>query len=117
LISKVFVLLLMRWTVFRSFSGPAELAVHPAEGAGQHELYLMCDDVKALIKKLESKGYKTSGIQDAGWGLRTSVTLPGGDELGIYEPRHASPIKLKKPEAAAKTSKKRSAKTKPARAR
>jgi len=103
------------WLIFAL--PPAELAVHPGEGPGRHELYLMCDDVKALIKKLESKGYKTRGIQDAGWGLRTSVTLPGGDQLGIYEPRHASPIKLKKPKAAAKTAKKKTAKTKPARAR
>ena len=103
------------WLIFAL--PPAELAVHPGEGPGRHELYLMCDDVKALIKKLESKGYETREVQDVGWGLRTAVTLPGGDELGIYEPRHASPIKLKKPRAAAKTSKKRSARTKPARAR
>ena len=103
------------WLIFAL--PPAELAVHPGEGPGRHELYLMCDDVKALIKKLESKGYETREVQDVGWGLRTAVTLPGGDELGIYEPRHASPIKLKKPRAAAKTSKKKSATTKPARAR
>jgi len=103
------------WLIFAL--PPAELAVHPGEGPGRHELYLMCDDVKALIKKLESKGYETREVQDVGWGLRTAVTLPGGDELGIYEPRHASPIKLKKPRAAAKTSKKKSARTKPARAR
>jgi len=103
------------WLIFAL--PPAELAVHPGEGPGRHELYLMCDDVKALSKKLESKGYETREVQDVGWGLRTAVTLPGGDELGIYEPRHASPIKLKKPRAAAKTSKKRSARTKPARAR
>ena len=103
------------WLIFAL--PPAELAVHPGEGPGRHQLYLMCDDVKALIKKLESKGYETREVQDVGWGLRTAVTLPGGDELGIYEPRHASPIKLKKPRAAAKTSKKKSARTKPARAR
>jgi len=103
------------WLIFAL--PPAELAVHPGEGPGRHELYLMCDDVKALIKKLESKGYETREVQDVGWGLRTAVALPGGDELGIYEPRHASPIKLKKPRAAAKTSKKKSARTKPARAR
>jgi len=103
------------WLIFAL--PPAELAVHPGEGPGRHELYLMCGDVKALIKKLESKGYETREVQDVGWGLRTAVTLPGGDELGIYEPRHASPIKLKKPRAAAKTSKKKSARTKPARAR
>jgi len=103
------------WLIFAL--PPAELAVHPGEGPGRHELYLMCDDVKALIKMLESKGYETREVQDVGWGLRTAVTLPGGDELGIYEPRHASPIKLKKPRAAAKTSKKKSARTKPARAR
>ena len=103
------------WLIFAL--PPAELAVHPGEGPGRHELYLMCDDVKALIKKLESKGYETREVQDVGWGLRTAVTVPGGDQLGIYEPRHASPIKLKKPRAAAKTSKKKSARTKPARAR
>jgi len=85
------------WLIFAL--PPAELAVHSGEGPGRHELYLMCDDVKALIKKLESKGYETREVQDVGWGLRTAVTLPGGDELGIYEPRHASPIKLKKPRA------------------
>src|SRR5437667_125143 len=55
------------WLIFAL--PPAELAVHPTEGPGQQELYLMCDDVKALVKKLESKGYKTSEVQDAGWGL------------------------------------------------
>ena len=99
------------WLIFAL--PPAELAVHPGEGPGRHELYLMCDDVKALIKKLESKGYETREVQDVGWGLRTAVTLPGGDELGIYEPRHASPIKLKKAGAAAKTAKKNSPKQNP----
>ena len=103
------------WLIFAL--PPAELAVHPAEGAGQHELYLMCDDVKALIKKLERKGYKTSGVQDAGWGLLTSVTLPGGDDLGIYEPRHASPIRTKKRKVSSKTPKRKVAKRKPQRAR
>ena len=70
------------WLIFAL--PPAELAVHPGEGPGRHELYLMCDDVKALIKKLESKGYETREVQDVGWGLRTAVALPGGDELGIY---------------------------------
>jgi len=74
---------------------PAELAVHPHEGKGWHQLYLMTDNVKKLTRKLKVKGFATQPIQDAGWGLRTSVTLPGGDELGIYEPRHASPLKLK----------------------
>ena len=27
-------------------------------------------------------------ISDQGWGLLTAITLPGGVELGLYQPRH-----------------------------
>jgi predicted enzyme related to lactoylglutathione lyase len=72
---------------------PAELGVHPREAAGVgHELYLMCDDINATVKQLEGKGVEfVRPVEDAGWGLMTAMRLPGGGELGIYEPRHASP--------------------------
>jgi hypothetical protein len=79
------------WLVFAL--PPAELGVHPTEAAGQgHELYLMCDDINTTVKELEAKGVEfVRPVEDAGWGLVTAMRVPGGGELGIYEPRHASP--------------------------
>jgi hypothetical protein len=44
---------------------PAELAVHPDGEGDRHELYFMCDDVKAEIWALEEKGVKSSEMQEA----------------------------------------------------
>ncbi len=79
------------WLIFKL--PPAEAAVHPtdAEGPtdGRHELYLMCDDVRATIEELTARGVEfTKDVTDAGWGLLTALRLPGGGELGLYQPRH-----------------------------
>jgi catechol 2,3-dioxygenase-like lactoylglutathione lyase family enzyme len=78
------------WLVFAL--PPAELAVHPTEGEERHELYLMCDDVEATIAELSAKGVECAPVSDQGWGLLTSVKLPGGSELGLYQPRHPTAI-------------------------
>jgi predicted enzyme related to lactoylglutathione lyase len=71
---------------------PAELGVHPTEEGGHHEMYLMCDDVHATVDELKNKGVEfAQPISDQGWGLVTSIRLPGGGELGLYQPRHPSP--------------------------
>lgn len=70
---------------------PAEVAVHPSEKNDIHEFYLMCDDVAALIAEMADRGIDTSAVQDEGWGLLTSLTLPGGGTLKVYQPRHARP--------------------------
>ena len=68
---------------------PAEVAVHPTDGLPQHEVYLMCDDIEATIADLTERGVVVEGgISDHGWGLLTSIRLPGGGTLGLYEPRH-----------------------------
>ncbi|MBW3605035.1 MAG: extradiol dioxygenase [Actinobacteria bacterium] len=72
---------------------PAELAIHPTTGSPQHELYLMCDDIHATVEQLRARGAELAGrVSDEGWGLLTALRLPGGGELGIYEPRHPSPL-------------------------
>ncbi|HTP50350.1 MAG TPA: hypothetical protein VMK42_06610 [Anaeromyxobacteraceae bacterium] len=71
---------------------PSEVAVHPAEENGRHELYLMCDDVDGLVRALERKGVACSPVTEEGWGRLTLVGLPGGGKLGIYEPRHPRPV-------------------------
>jgi hypothetical protein len=74
---------------------PAEVAVHPGDENGVHELYLMCDDVQALIATLKKQNVACEPVQNLRWGLLTNVTLPGGGKLGIYEPLHARPAPTK----------------------
>jgi hypothetical protein len=82
------------WLIFAL--PPAEVAVHPAEDNGKHELYLMCEDVHALIAEMKAKNVECSAIHEERWGSLTQLTLPGGGKLGIYQPKHASPITLAK---------------------
>lgn len=70
---------------------PAEVAVHPANENGKHELYLMCADVQAFIADMKKRNIACDPVRDEGWGLLTEITLPGGGKLGVYQPRHARP--------------------------
>ncbi|MGB6455539.1 MAG: VOC family protein [Streptosporangiaceae bacterium] len=79
------------WLIFAL--PPAELAVHPADDGSRHELYLMCDDIRATLAELTGKGIEVArDVSDQGWGLLASIRLPDGAELGIYQPRHPSPL-------------------------
>jgi catechol 2,3-dioxygenase-like lactoylglutathione lyase family enzyme len=78
------------WLIFAL--PPSELAVHPTEGEQHHRLYLMCDDIEATVAELRGKGVVfTEDVSDQGWGLLTALQVPGGGEIGLYEPRHARP--------------------------
>jgi catechol 2,3-dioxygenase-like lactoylglutathione lyase family enzyme len=78
------------WLIFQG--PPSELAFHPDEQDSKHELYLMCDDIKAEVKRLKAKNVTLDPISDEGWGLLTSIRLPGGGALGLYEPRHPTAL-------------------------
>jgi catechol 2,3-dioxygenase-like lactoylglutathione lyase family enzyme len=79
------------WLIFAL--PPAELAAHPTEGNSRHELYLMCDDMGATVEELRAKGVDfIKEISDEGFGLMTALRLPGGGELSLYQPSHASPL-------------------------
>jgi catechol 2,3-dioxygenase-like lactoylglutathione lyase family enzyme len=79
------------WLIFAL--PPAELAAHPTDEDGHHELYFMCDDVEATVEELRRKGVEfTRPVGDEGFGLMTAMRVPGGGEIGLYEPRHASPL-------------------------
>ena len=78
------------WLIFAL--PPSELAAHPADAGGRHERYLMCDEIEATVADLKAKGVEfTAPVSEAGFGLLTSIRLPGGGELGLYEPRHPIP--------------------------
>ena len=42
------------WLIFAL--PPAELGIHPTDGPGNHELYLMCDDIQKTVEELQAKG-------------------------------------------------------------
>lgn len=80
------------WLIFAL--PPAELAAHPSDTNGRHELYLMCDDLDATMRELRSKGVDVAREpSNERWGRLTAIRLPGGGELGLYEPRHPTPLR------------------------
>jgi catechol 2,3-dioxygenase-like lactoylglutathione lyase family enzyme len=81
------------WLIFQL--PPAEAAVHPTGGEPSHELFLLCDDVEATIAELTAKGVEfTIPVTEERWGRRTAIRLPGGGELGLYQPSHPVAIAL-----------------------
>ncbi|HYM74715.1 MAG TPA: extradiol dioxygenase [Candidatus Dormibacteraeota bacterium] len=90
------------WLIFAM--PPAEAAIHPTDGDfsqlhGGHQLlgavlYLMCDDLKAQMSSLQEKNVRCTEIQEAPWGLSTTIPLPSGRALGLYQPRHVTALNL-----------------------
>src|ERR1700733_10423998 len=74
---------------------PAEIAVHPAEEIVMKELYFMCDDLQAETDSLAQRGVHCSQAQEARWGSITKIPLPGGGDVGLYQPRHSTALNLK----------------------
>ena len=74
------------WLIFAL--PPSEAAFHPAEKNNVHELYFTCDNLKATIIQLQSKNIETSEIHEERWGILTKMKLPGGGEIGLYQPKH-----------------------------
>jgi predicted enzyme related to lactoylglutathione lyase len=75
------------WLIFAL--PPGELGIHPTEEHEAPAIYLMCDDVERTVAELKAKGVKTvRPVSDQGWGLVTALEVPGGIELGLYQPRH-----------------------------
>jgi catechol 2,3-dioxygenase-like lactoylglutathione lyase family enzyme len=77
------------WLIFAL--PPAELAVHPGD-SGAHELYFMTDDVAAFVADMGARGVACTPVKEERWGTITQLTLPGGGTLGVYQPKHASPL-------------------------
>ena len=85
------------WLIFQL--PPAELGIHPESGpgapSGRHELYLMCDDISQTVAELTAKGAEFgSPVTDAGFGLLTSIKIPGAGEIGLYQPGHLTAYDL-----------------------
>ncbi len=103
------------WLIFEM--PPAEAGIHPLEGefsldhSGHRllggELYLMCDDLKSQIAALRKKNVECSEAVEADWGMKTTIPMPSGGEIGLYQPRHATAFNLKSKPLKSKSSSKK----------
>src|SRR2546428_11161792 len=90
------------WLIFAL--PPAEVGIHPSEGERRQlhggrqlltsVLYLMCDNLPALIKSLDAKNVSCSPVEEEDWGIKTTIQLTRGGEIGLYEPTHPTDLGL-----------------------
>ena len=92
------------WLIFAM--PPAEAGIHPLDGEFSHihagqkllgaVLYLMCDDLHAFIASLKQKHIDCTEVQSAEWGIVTTIPMPGGGHIGLYQPKHPTAFNLSK---------------------
>lgn len=76
------------WLLFKA--PPTEIAMHPTDGEPFCDLYFMCDDLAATVAELTARGVEfIRPAETANWGVVTAFRLPGGSEVGLYQPRHS----------------------------
>jgi catechol 2,3-dioxygenase-like lactoylglutathione lyase family enzyme len=81
------------WLIFAL--PPSEVGVHPSEGSTKHEICLMCDDLRRTMAELSAKGIEFRGEpREESFGITTTMLLPGGIEILLYESRHQTPLDL-----------------------
>lgn len=90
------------WLIFAL--PPAEVGVHPSDGERRQVhggrklvgsvLYLMCDNLPMLMKSLQAKGVNFSAAEEEDWGIKTTIQLPSGGEVGLYQPTHPTALGL-----------------------
>jgi catechol 2,3-dioxygenase-like lactoylglutathione lyase family enzyme len=80
------------WLIFAL--PPGEAAFHPSENNGPHELYFMCDNLKLEMAALAKKGVTCTVVHEERWGSITKIGLPGGGEIGLYQPKHPTALNL-----------------------
>ena len=55
----------------------------------------MCDDLPQTVAELSAKGIEFRGEpEEESFGVTTTMLLPGGVEMLLYEPRHQTPLDL-----------------------
>jgi predicted enzyme related to lactoylglutathione lyase len=81
------------WLIFAA--PPGELAIHPCDDRGYHEMYLMCQDIKSEVARLKAKGVEfPEPVTELRWGRVTKLKLPDGQTLGMYQPLHPMAIQM-----------------------
>ena len=79
-----------------------EVAIHPGSGdfvepQGDHPMFgavldLMCDDLASFIKSMDAKNVECSPVTKERWGIKTTMRVPSGGEIGVYQPTHPTAL-------------------------
>ena len=72
------------------------MGVHPSDDSGRegapsgtHHISFYCDNIEETVKELKTKGVGFKGeIEDLGWGLVTSMKVPGDFFIQLYQPQY-----------------------------
>jgi hypothetical protein len=83
---------------------PSEIATHGGDFTQRHAghdlpgavLYLMCDNLNATIEELKTKGLRHTEVANTEFGIKTTIVLPSGGEMGLYQPSHETAIESRK---------------------
>ena len=55
----------------------------------------MCKDIEQTIDELEQKGVEfVAPLTDEPWGVLTRLKVPGAGDIGLYQPKHPSPLDM-----------------------
>jgi len=79
------------WLIFKA--PPAEVALHPSETGEGGDFFLLCDDLSEEMTRLRTKGVDFSDVTEERWGKVVNIRLPSGREIGLYQPKHESPLR------------------------
>ncbi len=81
---------------------PGEIATHPGSGsfvqrhAGRDllgtVLYLMCDNLQDTVEALKTRDIHCTEVEDTEFGMKTTIILPSGGEIGLYQPTHQTAV-------------------------
>jgi hypothetical protein len=79
------------WLIFDLPEG--DVGCHPTESegpeSGTHNVSFYCDDLEKTVAELKARGVKLKGsIEDRGFGYTIELTMPGGVELMLYQPKY-----------------------------
>jgi len=88
------------WLIFGT--GPSELGVHPTgpldDGSTtprHHAVSFIVDDLESTMSELRQKGAEfSSGPDDHGYGIVAMLTVPGADDVQLYQPRHETAYRI-----------------------
>jgi hypothetical protein len=81
------------WLIFAA--PPTEIAVHPTQGNGYAEVFLMTANLDKTIAELRKRGIEfPESVTQQRWGRMARFKLPDGQNMGLYEPTHSMAIRM-----------------------
>jgi predicted enzyme related to lactoylglutathione lyase len=100
------------WLIFDLPEG--DVGAHPTDfdgspPSGTHNVSFYCDDIESTVATLQKRGVEVAPVIDRGYGFVTQLTMPGGVEIELYQPKYGKGASRPKKGAAKKGAAKKGA--------